>query len=166
MAVVAYLNDIDVWPLLTDLLGALTWEVGAANLPPLGLTVVVPGAEAAFDFGCDALGWVRAASVYPTATFPNPEASPLGSCVSSLAVSVEVGIMRCAPNPDTLPNGEVVLPTATDLSEAARLQLADMAAIRRAILRCPAADRVLSLYQPLGPQGGVVGGFWSATLGR
>ena len=162
----AVTSDALVWPILVSLLEGVEREIARAGLPPLTLRAIMPGAEAAFDIGCEALGYVRAVQVFPTTTFPVPEGTPLGSCVSTLAVAVEVGIMRCAPNPYEL-HGEIVYPSAEELTESARVQMADMAALRLAILNCPAAqDKVLAVYSPRGPQGGVVGGIWNATLGR
>jgi len=44
-------------------------------------------------------------------------------------------------------------------------QMADAEAIYRALLCCDAPQIAVERYQPIGPAGGCVGGFWVAYLG-
>lgn len=160
-----YLPDNDIWPLLPPLVDLLNDEITKANLPALARVFVAPGQDVVIaDVGCEPFGWVHLRSAFPSATFPAPDYTLRGSCMSPLAGTVEVGVVRCAPAITDDRTGGVMLPTSAEESEAAKVQLADMAAIRRAILRSRAESKVLGPYTPFGPQGGVVGGFWAVTL--
>lgn len=160
-----YLPDNDIWPLLPPLVDLLKDEIARANLPDLAKVMIAPGQDVVIaDAGCEPFGWVHLRTTFPSSTFPTPDYTLRGSCTSPLAGTVEVGVVRCAPAITEDRTGGLVLPSAVEESEAAKVQLADMAAIRRAILRLRVESRVLGPYTPFGPQGGVVGGLWSVTL--
>jgi hypothetical protein len=64
-----------------------------------------------------------------------------------------------------------ILPSVDDQLSATRTQMAEMAAMRRAIRCCMAADEdgkeisyALGVYTPAGPEGGCVGGGWSVIV--
>lgn len=126
---------------------------------------VVPGVEVALDrIGDDCengMAYARVASVFPSANFPNQDPGPTN--VWLMASVIEVGIMRRYVIPEA---GETV--TQEEDYDAARLQMADMAAMMQAICTwCDKGDKpvVLGQYQPYGPAGGIVGGSWTATIG-
>ena len=126
---------------------------------------VAPGASVAWDFctGCDngkcGMGWVRLASTYPSSTFPQPADD--ATCKSPLAFSIEVGALRCMAGmgEDGEPPSEGdMLGTSLDLN-------ADMLALHYAVECCFGSDmHALEPYQPVGPQGGCVGGLWVVTV--
>lgn len=120
------------------------------------------------DYGaesCGGMGWVRLVSVGTTAQFPNPDVA--GTCVSDLMFSMEMGVIRPAPMPETF-SKRLVLPSADDQGAATSLALDDMLAMRRAL---KAVSKVLENfalggYSPMGPEGAVVGGVWTFTAGE
>lgn len=152
------------FPHAVGLLDALSAELTKSQLEVPCTMLVAPGQLVTFDYAgeCKAMGWTRLASVYPSTTsFPNADATALQHV--ALATTVELGLVRPHPIPD---NGEA--PTDEELYEVARLTAADMGAMFRAI--CGYADPrgidvFIQSYVPIGPDGGAVGGAWTATFG-
>lgn len=104
--------------------------------------------------------WVSLESIFPSKSFPNPD-SGANNCPSPLAALVIVGVLRCFP---VKPTGE----SADDMLLYMDKQMADMAAMRRAILCCASIedDVQLGSYTPIGPEGGIYGGSWTVSLGQ
>lgn len=156
-------EDKAIWPSITSLLGCLCEEVIRSGLPPVCICTPLPGEEIATDYVSEDAGmaWVRLESAWPSTSFPNPSAA---SCSAPIAYGLEVGLAYCAP---TLEEDGSPPPFGAQF-DTTRVQIAAMAAMRRAILCCfPAAraqDVVLGLYVPMGPAGGVVGGTWSISV--
>lgn len=167
MADVALVEDTLIYPRLVELAACLCTEIEASGL--------FHGEELCFcglQFGdlvpIDLLekksvgagvAWVRMAQAFPSTSFPNPDEGS-GTCATLLAYEVEVAIARCVPILDR--NGKP--PSVAQSLEAARLQLADMAAMRRAVACCFGGgdiDYTLMQYQPIPVSGGVGGGFWT-----
>lgn len=131
------------------------------------------GAAAAIDRGIDTAEgccgqlWVRVADAYPSRRFPEPDAFPTAVENLSWAVVVEVGIVRPAPMIRDV-DGMAVLPTMQEETDAAERTLIDAAMLRQALLVTYAdgADVTVLLgrWVPLGPEGGVVGGAYTATI--
>ncbi len=154
-----------VWPRLTALRDCLC---EAAN-PQLCQCTVLPGELVSIDYctecsgGVCGQGWVRLESAFPSTVFPMQDTdATLGrSCGKVLAITVELGMVRCAPVGDAQGN-----PPSTDQWEAASIQqMTDMAAMRTAIQCCfPHELTVLGAYTPVGPAGGCVGGHWSVAV--
>jgi hypothetical protein len=161
----AWTDDATIWPGLVELTACLCAELEEAQLPELCFCGVVPGADVAWDYvgtsGGDGMAWVRLVSVYPSTVFPTTDAS-LRSCATALAAQVELGVLRCAPNPQD----DGTPPSAAAQWEATRLQMADMRAMYRAVKCCAAKGRqmVVGQYNPTGPRGGVVGGTWQVWV--
>jgi hypothetical protein len=158
-------EDQAAWPGVLTLIECLCTEMVAAGLGPLCLCSPMPGAQVALDYGADGMAWVRVVGAWPSSSFPSQEAGGRGGvCTSPLAIQLEVGAARCAP----LLGDEGELPTLSDQFEATRLQLADMAAMRRAIQCCETGIRYrrlqLGTYSPGGPQGGVLWGTWTVWI--
>lgn len=167
---VPYKEDRFIWPVLQDLANCLCLELAASDLPELCFCGLQAGSTATDEMGDGSMGqaWVRVVRIYPSASFPAPvsntaSAASARSCDVGLAAEVEVGVMRCAPPPS---DDGTVPPTEDEWWEATRLQMADMAAMHRAIRCCASkSDHVeLGTYTPSGPAGGVVGGTWQAFL--
>ena len=154
-------DDTLIWPTLTALSQCLCEELTATGLlPGECFCGVVPGDQAAYDSD-EGLAWVRLDSAYPYTSFPNRD-SDLSNCGKPLAFDVEVGVLHCITAMDNAGNPA----TALEKFEATRRQLATMAAMRRAIICCaPENLVVLNSYTPIGPEGTLVGGSWSVTLG-
>lgn len=163
-----YTEDTIVYPTMIKIAACLETELTKAGLPQLCFLGIMPGNQVALDF-CDGCGthgqcgqaWVRLVTAYPSSSFPNPDNTARVNV--DLAYVLEVAVMRCAPKPDSQGNP----PGVADMLESTRLQMADMAAIRRALECClkdVEVDYSLGSYSAYGPQGGCVGGSWTITL--
>jgi hypothetical protein len=73
---------------------------------------------------------------------------------------IEVGALRCFP---ILEDGEILAPN--DMNHLAAEQMQDAHALYRALLCCDAPSMVVQAWTPLGPEGGCVGGMWTAFIG-
>lgn len=152
---------------LQELADCLCAQVAEDGLPGLCFCGVVPGEAAAADYisdRCDDCGmaWVRLVSIYPTAGVGIADTT-IGNCNKELGFDVEIGIMRCFSVGDAQGNP----PSPNEVREAAALAALDAETMVRAVACCPAINSksyVMGNYQPLGPQGGVVGGVWTLSL--
>lgn len=165
------ISDPLVMPLAQELLACLDQEVVKVENPPLHIglrpgTVVDHLLSTSEDECCDGLAWVRPAGFFPSsATFPAQDEAPLPKGTSAWAVTLEMGVVRCAPTPDA-----TSIPSASDWEDVTQAVMDDAAAMRRAI--CCFIDakqgrtrRVLpGLWQPLSVQGGCVGGILPVTI--
>lgn len=150
--------DTVFWPFLLDLRSCLCNELAvSAPEQSLCLCSVVPGVP---DFAGVVNGkgqaWVRLVSVFPSSSPPAVDTT-MTNCDAPLAATVEVGVVRCSPVAGT----RQVPQDAWEAS--AELVMSDMMAIYRAIC-CTGRTIYRSSYTPYGPQGGVVGGFWSIVV--
>jgi hypothetical protein len=93
-------------------------------------------------------------NVFPYTEFGVPAIDD--RCTAPLMATVEVGAARCLP---VLADGEMIDPTT--MANVAVDQMLDAMALYRAI-KCCAADMAPGIYTPAGPNGGCVGGFWTA----
>lgn len=159
------IEDAEVFPKILKLADCLCQELAASALPEPCWCGVVVGDLFPSEFCSDCTtnkcgsAWVRLAGVFPSNVLPTADQST-GSCTAPLAFTVEVGVDRCAAVGDSRGNP----PTVGQRLEEARLVLADMQAMRRAIVCCfGTKDYVLGEYTPRGPQGGCVGGTWTVT---
>lgn len=168
-------EDTMVYPTMVKLAGCLATEFIASGLGQPCFCGLFPGEEAPWDY-CDGncgktrAGqiWVRLVSAFPTQPFPVID--PLGTCASAMGFDLEVGAIRAAPM-ITGTAAKPILPTVDAQLESTRIQLAEMAAIRRAIKCCMAENEdggeisyALGSYSPVGPDGGCVGGSWTVTV--
>jgi len=155
------IDDQGVWPRLIALRDCLCEEIEKSGLPSVCYCEVMPGSIPVFDYSDDGMAWVRLGQAFPSTIFPQQSLDLRSSCTTGLAYEVEVGIVRCPPGLDH--HGRP--PTAEDEFEATRIQLADMAAMRRAIQCCfKGKDAVLGAYTPIGPDEGALGGTWTVSI--
>lgn len=158
----AYSPDETIWPIMAALSECLCTELTAAELLPSGCFCgVLPGAQASWDYSTG-MAWVRLVNAFPSASFPTQDQTLRGSCTSPLAAELEIGVLHCAPPISSTG----IFPTQDQQFEAARQQVATMAAVRRAILCCGVGTLFLGDYTPLGPDGGLVGGAWQVWVGE
>ena len=108
------------------------------------------------DGGVCGMGYVRLARVFPYNTFPQGVIDL--RCASPLAWAVEIGALRCLPQPA---DGEP--PSPEIAAEATVNQMLDARAIWEA-MKCCGLEIGIETYIPVGPEGGCVGGFWLAYL--
>lgn len=151
-------------PVLAELVECVCEELAVTGAGPCCWCGLWPGEAVSWDYcgECAAsrcgMGWVRMVNVFAYSTFPQPVVDP--NCERPLAMQVEVGALRCLPSP---PDGE--LPGPDLMAVAVAEQVADSFALYRAIKCCSTSGPIaVETYQPVGPQGGCVGGFWLAYL--
>jgi len=172
--VAVLVEDSIVYPTLISLAACLCQEMEAAKTPALCSCGVVAG-NVVLDFcggGCDGNGcggqaWVRFIDAYPSSTFPTVD-STLSNCKAPLAFNIEIGTARCAPVGDNSAVNGYTPPSLSESLGAVRIQLADMAAMRRAIQCCFGAndrDYILGPYTQFEVSGGgCVGGAFTIAV--
>ncbi|HEX5018627.1 MAG TPA: hypothetical protein VFX15_13705 [Actinomycetes bacterium] len=170
---VEFREDFLVYPSMIRLAACLCTEIEASGLPTPCSCGVVPGPIAVLescsscaDGKCGGQAWVRLMDAVQSKDFPAPDAE-LSTCASPLMWTLEVGIARCAPMGTNSPVRGFTPPTIDAYLAAVRLQMADMAAMRRAIACCFADGTnsyLLGGYAPLTVEGGCEGGVWTVQV--
>lgn len=169
-----FADDDFFFPRLTALAECLTAELEKQGGPPLCYSGLMIGQQN-FPLGLvdqtNNLGvaWVRPVITFPSATFPlpdDPSVTARTSCKSRLAMEIEIGVARCAP----AASGRAAYVDPQDIFEATRLYMADMQAMKRALLCCykpQDKDRLVATgaWTPLEAMGRVSGGSWQAWIG-
>lgn len=155
-----YQPDVRIMPALMALHDCLCAELEKSGLDLGCECLLVHGAVE--NIAPPAVGkgiaWVGLSSIFPSKSFPSPDTSTT-NCPAPLAAIITVGVLRC-----------YAVKAAGESPQEMLLymdkQMADMAAMRRAIVCCNGdfEDIVLGQYTPLGPQGGVYGGTWSLSI--
>lgn len=143
----------------------LCQQINDSDVPGVCFCGVVPGEVASAEYmseeGCGGMAWVRLITAYPSKVVGAQNTDP-NNCALGTGVDLEVGIMRCTPVGD---GSEP--PTPAELLAATDLQLADIEVMLRAMNCCDAIagkDMVVGPYQPLGPEGGTVGGVFTIAV--
>lgn len=152
-------------PLLA-LADCLCQTVAEDTLRPLCWCGLYPGDGAPFEYcsecetGKCGVGYVALQSAAPYVTFGLDGVDPAMRCGTPIQAQVRVGVMRCFPLEEdgSTPPPSLLSSTTVDL-------VADMSAIRRAVLCCFDGEARLESYSVLGPDGGCVGGEWVAWVG-
>lgn len=159
---------LSVEQILAELLESLTRQVKARGREDDFCSLTIqPGVGAVVDFGpesdCRGSGWVRLVSANPTAAFPAAD-TRVGACAYTLAFTVEIGMVAPAPMPtDRL--GKLLMPTDEELFDASMRQAGEMQMMFDALRTANLPQMVVGDYVPQGPEGGVLGGTWSAQVG-
>jgi hypothetical protein len=158
------LTDSPIATTLTDLATCLCSQIVADGLPDVCFCGIIPGEAASAMYGGDCtkkcgMAWVRLVTSYMAAGAGNAVATP-GNCMTGIGFDVEMGMLRCTPI------GEATSPPSpAELLASAQLQWADMMVMRKAVACCPGhRDWALGAYTPMGPGGGLVGGFWVISM--
>jgi hypothetical protein len=163
-ATVTWTQDSVVYPKLLDLCDCLCQQITASNLPEPCFCGVLPGVQVALDEidQCalqSGMAWVRLAGMAPQAGIGIANINPI-ICPTPMNFTVEVGIIRCSPTMDE----QGTPPDVAEWTDAVDLQMADRQAMVRAMVCCLGTKGwTMDSYIPIGPTGGVVGGFWLAT---
>lgn len=143
-------------------------EPAYGHVPPC-FCGVVPGTQAIQEMsqGCNAdrngVAWVRLAATYPSVTVGVADTS-LGNCSAGIGYDIEIGVVR-----EHAEYFEAEVLDEADMLTVTTWQVDDMNAIRRAVACCSPldpTDYILGQYQPIGPQGGMVGGAWMLHVGQ
>jgi hypothetical protein len=156
-------------PIIDAFLGC--WEEQAARTPdPPAVVCLRPGDSVELLLSqlqnecCSGLAWLRPAGIYPSSDFPEQD-SFVRKCQLGWAVVVELGLARCAPVGDSQH-----LPTCDQWAESVNHQMADAAAMRRALLcfqRLEEHRFTMALpggWLPIRTEGGCLGGAMSFTF--
>lgn len=164
----AVVEDVLIYPVLTKLTECLCAELERSGLAAACRCLLVPGSGPSLDFcsegcdgGCPGEAWVRLLRAFPSSNFPAQDGVAI--CTTLLAFEIEVGVGRCLPVGQD--NGQP--PEDQETFDTARLQLADMAAMRRAIVCCFAGsdtEHILSSFEPNIALGGCLVSTWSLTV--
>lgn len=127
---------------------------------------VIAGDQPSLDFcgGCDGgkcgQWWIAVQGIFPFTRFPDPDEA--ANCATELAITVQVGIVRCFPVPE---DGSA--PTHEQHAEAFAEQMADALALHAAAVCCPSGHEVaVGSWSPIGPDGGCLGGTWSLRVAK
>jgi hypothetical protein len=157
---------------VADLLGPLCVEMLAcaqASLTlPVGRAFVAPGSQIAWDDCCDGQLWVRVTQLNTQDV--NVRGQKLGSapcdpCGLEYAVGIEIGVLRCS---STVTDQGTIASPAVMTDEALQV-LTDEAQLSEAAQCCIRSlpgvkNLVMVRWDPLGPEGGCVGGVWTIAL--
>jgi hypothetical protein len=147
---------------LASLADCVCNELAETGAGPTCWCGLYPGATVSWEYcgecnsGRCGMGYVRLAAAFPYTTFPVQQIDT--RCASPLGWAVEVGALRCLPQPES---GELL--DVDGMAEIAIAQVLDASALHRAI-KCCGVEAAVEVYQPLGPTGGCVGGLWRAYL--
>lgn len=162
-------ETVTVYDKASALAGCLCAQVAADGLPQLCFCGLIPGADVIQDYvTCQSkdercgMAWTRVYVGAPVTGIGQQDES-LNNCGADLGFDLEVGILRCVP---VASDAQGNAPTEAQMLASARLQLLEMETMRRAIQCCDALEEfILNSYTPLGPSGGVAGGFWTVSTG-
>ena len=152
-------------PVVIDLINCVCEMLATNGQGPTCWCGVYPGASVSWeecgDCGDDVcgMGYVRPGTTTPYDVFPFSVIDE--NCVKPLAYELEVGVLRCFPTMDD----DGAMPPADVTTEAAMGLLQDQYALYQAIMCCEGLKtKAISAWQPIGPQGNCVGGFWTVYV--
>lgn len=144
-----YTEDVMVWPTMKALLACAEQELVKAKRG-VGKSTIQYGTDVpALDMGdeCDGFLWVRLVDGFPARQFPEQDFAPgINGMRMPMAFSLEVAVARCL-NTQADDEGRIFGLDGQPLTPAAifedtRAQMADMAAIRRAICKCLTQQKI------------------------
>lgn len=133
---------------------------------------VLPGTAVAQDY-CDegyceannGMAWTRLVSITTEQVQTSPSGASGPSCATVYNITVEAGVLRSAP---VFSDSEGEPPTVEAQLAASMQQQHDMGVVLSVLDCCDGLPEMLDRpiigeYLPIGPEGGCVGGAWSAT---
>lgn len=154
--------------LMAALLESLTAEIRKAGKEDDYCAITIyPGTGVPVDFGpesgCRGTAWVRLVSANPSISFPSAD-NGLNNCAYSLAYTVELGMVGPAPvMEDRL--GNFIVPDDVEQFEASMRMLGELEIMHAALRNADIDQMVVGDWSPQGPEGGVMGGLWTAQIG-
>jgi hypothetical protein len=170
---IAFTEDTIIYPTMISLTACLCTEIAQSGLPepcacsPIVGELVLDYCSSCAEGNCGGQAWVRLVDAYPSLNFPVRQQA-VSNCFAPLAFTLEVGIVRCKPMGSNSTVRGFTPPTVDQTVTALRLQLADMAAMRRAIQCCfgNSDDRsyIMGSYVPVTPEGDCLGGYFSVSV--
>lgn len=146
--------------ILAGLLEGLTAQIRAVGKEDDYCSITVqPGTAVSFDFGpesgCGGIAWTRLVASSPA----------IGSngCAMWLVHTIEVGMVGPVPGLDyTL--GEYSVPDDIELFDSAKRQSDEMMMIFKSLQGSDVKGLTIGDYAPSGPEGGVLGGYFTVTV--
>lgn len=161
-----------IYPTIIRLASCLCTEIQNSELPEPCYCGPIVG-DIVYDFcsdcstgKCGGQAWVRLVDAFPSSDFPSPMSSPM-NCNAPIAYTLEVGIVRCKPVGTNSAVAGYKPPTMQQNVDALALQLADLAAMRRAMQCCLDEGDLtyyISNYVPSSPDGDCLGGAFTVTI--
>lgn len=145
---------------LAGLLEAVTAQIRAAGKEDEYCSITVqPGTAVSFDFGpesgCGGIAWTRLVASSP--------AVGRNECVMWMVHTIEVGMVGPVPGLEyTL--GEYSVPTDAELFDAAKRQSDEFVMLFDALKGAGIPGLAIGDYAPSGPEGGVLGGYFTVTV--
>ena len=138
------------------------------EVPDVCFCGLIPGNAIPVEYtgDCDDMcgaAWVRLISVYPSDAIGVIVTEP-GNCLHGIGIDLEMGIIRCLSVGDEQGNP----PPPEELLAATDLAIRDATLMMKALACCesiPPKDVVLGQYQPIGPEGGIIGGSFFVSMG-
>lgn len=158
-------------PIVEDLLACLVVRLDELDAP-VCRAFWHPGSTAPWDAcgtedgGAEGQAWVAVPRVYPSDNFPTETIDAHRCFPRGFAAEVVVGVLRCAATVDS--SGRA--PTAEQVTMDALKVSRDRAIALDAIVCCLIGEDAdpgeyrLGAWEPLGPNGGCVGGQWTVTV--
>lgn len=172
MSMATFREDDFIYPKMIELSACLCAEIEDSGLPgtcacgPIVGTLVLDYCTNCKDKGCSGQAWVRLVDAFPSLDFPSPIQTPQ-NCNAPMAYTIEIGIVRCKPLGSNSQLRGFVPPTAEQNVDALRLQLADIAVLRRAIQCCFGKNDttyIMGTYTAAPPEGDCLGGYFNVTV--
>lgn len=156
-----YTPDSLIMPILQAVLQCVCDEFTEAGLNDHCECALIPGVGSTPFPPAPGMGtaWVGVNYIYPTTAIP--EQAIGGDCSANLGANITVGSMRCYKITKETPSVD-------DMLLYMDKQMADMAALRRAIMCCDGLkdyEMVVGQYTPIEFTGGMFGGAWTVDVG-
>jgi hypothetical protein len=171
---VGIVEDRVVYPVMIALSACLCEQMSEDGMPSNCRCGIMAG-DRVLDYcgscdevGCGGQAWVRFVDAYPSTEFPAQQADNR-NCYAPLAFTLEVGVVRCAPTGEANGVDGYSPPSMQDEVSALRQQMADMAALRRAIQCCFAQrvdnEYIMGAYNATDVTGGdCIGGYFTVQV--
>ena len=147
---------------MAALLESLTAEIRKAGKEGDYCSITVqPGTAVAFDFGpesdgCGGIAWVRLVASSP--------AVGSNGCIMWMVHTIEVGMAGPVPGLDYSTMEGYTLPSDEELFDAATRQSDEMMMLIAALNNAGVEGLTIGDYAPSGPEGGVLGGYFTVTV--
>lgn len=130
---------------------------------------LMSGSDLILDYGLESCGgmlYVRLIGANTTASFPESDVT-VNNCAYTLAYQCEVGLLRPAVMPEQAMK-RLILPTNEQHFDQSMRQYGDMEKMLGALQAVGSGyeEFIIGSYAPFGPEGGVIGGIWSFTVGE
>jgi len=148
--------------IMAPMLEALTAEIRKAGKEDDYCSITVqPGTAVAFDFGpesdgCGGIAWVRLVASSP--------AVGSNGCIVYMTHTIEIGMAGPVPGLDYSETGGYSLPTDAEMFDASSRQSDEMMMLIAALNNTPVEGITIGDYSPSGPEGGVLGGYFTVTV--